>query len=139
MLAQGQSSSAKRGALAVLSSGLIFLNNNNKRIDGETGITSSFILSFSMLLGLLRHNHLVHYQSCTANTLCVPGTVTGPVGDTTAAKITPCIALSLPARPRVVETTLHRRLEYLDCSQGFTLTVTLGKTSPLCFISLPIK
>ena len=43
MLAQGQASSAKRGGLAVVSSGLIFLKKKKKEIEIETQRLSDWL------------------------------------------------------------------------------------------------
>ena len=55
MLAQGQSSSAKRGGLAAVSSGLIFLKKKKKK----TKIHTSRILTSSVFQGVNQENKAV--------------------------------------------------------------------------------
>ena len=63
MLAQGQYSSAKRGGLAVVSSGLIFLKktkNTHKKRDGlETKLL--FLISIAFIEHLMHARHYVKH------------------------------------------------------------------------------
>ena len=56
MLAQGQSSSAKRGGLAAdVSSGVIFLKKKNHMTSGYSPISTEFIFARKLVCGCLKN------------------------------------------------------------------------------------